>query len=102
MRSNKRIKPFLKWLESKWNESPDQRFGQLLINLGLVEDTLETWRNELNDLPIPFEVMREIQHWTSGNVEKPISKLEEEHIQNILKTQEHIKNTQIEQLLNKN
>ena len=33
MRDPKRIKPFLKRLEKCWNEVPDWRFGQLMINV---------------------------------------------------------------------
>lgn len=33
MRDPKRIKPFLKEFEKLWNEVPDWRFGQLVVNL---------------------------------------------------------------------
>ena len=46
MRDKKRIKRILKILEEYWNNSPDQRFGQLLINLGVVDDSTRVWRNE--------------------------------------------------------
>lgn len=32
MRDKNRIKPFLKILEQCWNEAPDWRFGQLMMN----------------------------------------------------------------------
>lgn len=50
MRDIKRIKPFLEKLEKAWNFSPDLRFGQLLINMRLVEDTCETWYAEEGQL----------------------------------------------------
>lgn len=34
MRDPKRIKPFLKELEKLWLQIPDQRFAQLIVNLG--------------------------------------------------------------------
>ena len=46
MRDKKRIKRILKLIEEKWNKHPDQRFGQLLINLGLIKDSLKVWNNE--------------------------------------------------------
>ena len=46
MRDKKRIKRILKLIEDKWNKSPDQRFGQLLINLRIVNDDLRLWGNE--------------------------------------------------------
>lgn len=46
MRDKKRIKRILKILEDIWEKSPDQRFGQLLINLGIVKDDFITWKNE--------------------------------------------------------
>lgn len=33
MRNPERIKPFLNELEKVWNEVPDWRFGQLVVNL---------------------------------------------------------------------
>ena len=96
MRSKKRIKPILKFIEDKWNESPDQRFSQLLINLGIVTDNLRDWNTEITDLPIPHEYIRGIQTWgTRGKDGKSykelyIKDLETEHIKNIIKTQTHI------------
>ena len=46
MRDRKRIKRILKRLEELWNTVPDMRFGQLLINLGVVEDSPTVWFNE--------------------------------------------------------
>jgi len=33
MRDPKRIKPFLAEIEKLWNEHPDYRFGQLVMNI---------------------------------------------------------------------
>ncbi|KKN58018.1 hypothetical protein LCGC14_0556760 [marine sediment metagenome] len=50
MRDQKRIKRILKEVEELWNEHPDLRFGQLLINLGIVDDSLRVWNNEDSEL----------------------------------------------------
>ena len=50
MRDPKRIKRILKLIEKLWNKSPDQRFGQLLINHGIVDDSLIVWNNEDDEL----------------------------------------------------
>jgi len=46
MRDKERIKRILKLIEDYWNKNPDQRFGQLLINLGICADDLRLWKNE--------------------------------------------------------
>ena len=46
MRDKKRIKRILNILEEIWKNNQDQRFGQLLINLGLVNDDIMTWQTE--------------------------------------------------------
>jgi hypothetical protein len=46
MRNKERIKRILKVLEEIWQNNPDQRFGQLLINLRIIEDDLKTWQME--------------------------------------------------------
>lgn len=46
MRDKKRIKRILKQVEKLWNMSPDQRFGQLLINLYIADDNHRLWSNE--------------------------------------------------------
>lgn len=103
-RSKKRIKPFMKYLEKKWLESPDLRFGQFLINEGIVSDDIRTWSLEISDYPIPHEVMREIQTWDKRlecwKVKDIFIKdLDTDHIVAILKTQFHIKDTKIEIIL---
>ncbi len=50
MRDKKRIKRILNLLEEHWNRAPDYRFGQLLINLGIAEDSMRLWSNEDNGL----------------------------------------------------
>lgn len=113
MRSKKRIKSFLRWLEKEWEASPDLRFGQLLINLGIVTDDIRTWNAEVIDYPLPHEVMREIQTWGTkqkyknhkdefiGVVRKDIfiKDLDTDHIKAILKTQTHIQDTNLEKIL---
>jgi len=46
MREQKRIKRILSLIEEYWNKYPDQRFGQLLINLKIASDDLRLWNNE--------------------------------------------------------
>jgi len=46
MRDPKRIKQILKEVETRWKNSPDMRFGQLLINLGICEDDIRLWNLE--------------------------------------------------------
>jgi hypothetical protein len=43
MRDPKRILSIINKLNMVWNEHPDYRFGQLLINLGIVADDFKTW-----------------------------------------------------------
>ena len=42
MRDIKRIKRILKGIEKLWLKNPDQRFFQMLINYGFIDDT-ENW-----------------------------------------------------------
>ena len=46
MRDKNRIKRILSLIEDIWIKNPDQRFGQLLINFGIVNDDFNTWQNE--------------------------------------------------------
>lgn len=98
----------LKFIENEWKKSPDQRFGQLLINLGLIQDNLKDWNIEITDLPIPHNIIREIQTWgTYGwkfsleeKKELYIKDLETDHIKNIIKTQNHLSDNFINVLKN--
>jgi len=98
MRSKKRIKPFMKWLTKEWENSPDLRFGQFLINKGIVDDGIH-WHTEISQYPIPHKVMREIQTWGSKGRDIFIKDLDIEHIKAILKTQTHIQDTSLEKIL---
>jgi len=116
MREIKRIKPFLAYIEREWEKNSDLRFGQILINLGLVENDFKTWNAEMEDYNLPHEVMREIISWGKYQghcmnkiggllVEIPmhqpilIKDLETKHINAILRTQKHIKGLKIEKIL---
>lgn len=98
MRDPKRIKPFLKYIEREWLKSPDQRFGQLLINLGILPDVGNIWNSEIVDYPLPYEVLREIVSWRSYKYTRKgvilkrhiLKDLSDTHLQNILATQDHI------------
>ena len=50
MRNPKRIKKILNKIEEIWNQNPDMRFGQLLINIGISKDSQEDWNAEDDDL----------------------------------------------------
>lgn len=79
-----------------WNANPDQRIGQVLINLGLLSDSLLIWNDEENDIlkdqGLPPE---EYLFWTSiydkdeRLLDEPITRLikdlEVSHIKKILK-----------------
>ena len=59
----------MKLLTDMWEESPDLRFGQFLINTGLVADEMVTWQSEMLDYGIVHEHLREIQTWrTNGKI----------------------------------
>ena len=46
MRNPKRISRILNLIKEIWENYPDQRFGQLLINLGLFPDSPGNWQIE--------------------------------------------------------
>jgi hypothetical protein len=46
MRDQQRISRILGMIEDHWRMYPDMRFGQLLINLGLMPDSIEYWKIE--------------------------------------------------------
>ena len=50
MRDINRIKRILKLLETLWRNASDERFGQLLINLGVCDDESRLWSNEDEDV----------------------------------------------------
>lgn len=46
MRDIKRIDRILEKIGIIWKEHPDERFGQMLINMGLISDDFDTWNVE--------------------------------------------------------
>ena len=50
MRDQARIKKIISILEKMWMDMPDCRFGQMLINYGIVKDDMMTWTLEDDDL----------------------------------------------------
>ena len=50
MRDEKRIEKILDSIGRIWKRNPDQRFGQLLINLGVIKDSSQSWSREDNEL----------------------------------------------------
>jgi len=79
-----------------WYENPDQRIGQVLINLGLIPDNLRIWNDEESDILIDQGIAPEdCLYWTSifnkdnnlleTPITKLISELEPSHIKAVLK-----------------
>lgn len=46
MRDPQRIDRILKLIGEYWKKHPDQRFGQMIINAGILEDNNRVWNNE--------------------------------------------------------
>lgn len=46
MRDVKRINRILELIKKLWEKQHDQRFGQLLINLGVIIDDFDDWSRE--------------------------------------------------------
>lgn len=46
MRDVKRIDRILRYIEKYWKKNPDQRFFQMMINIGMIEDSLKLWNLE--------------------------------------------------------
>jgi len=46
MRDVKRINRILELIKKLWEKQHDQRFGQLLINLGVIIDDFDDWNRE--------------------------------------------------------
>jgi len=46
MRDPRRIPRILEKIEKLWSDMPDLRFGQLLINLGMIDDSSASWNTE--------------------------------------------------------
>lgn len=78
-----------------WKKNPDQRYGQVLINLSLIPDKLNIWIDEEYDILIAQGLEpRDVIFWTSyydkdnNLLDKPISRLikdlDTEHVQTLL------------------
>jgi len=50
MREPKRIKRILKTIEQLWMQSPDERFGQFLINRCVIPDDVRIWIMEDDEM----------------------------------------------------
>lgn len=79
-----------------WKENPDQRIGQVLINLNLLPDKLNIWTDEESDILIDQGIPpREVYFWTSyydkdmqrlpEPKRKLIKDLDYDHLNNIIK-----------------
>lgn len=79
-----------------WKENPDQRIGQLMVNLGLIPDSVKIWNDEEPDILLAQGIPpEECLYWTSiydkedNLLDKPITRLikdlEPNHIKKILK-----------------
>ena len=49
MRNPNRIKPFMEWLTREWEKHPDYRFGQFLINTGIIPDDQVMWNTDVDE-----------------------------------------------------
>ena len=58
MRRIERIDEICELLRKLWHNNPDMRFGQLLINYSIAEDTFRLWSQE--DEPGFIEYMKEV------------------------------------------
>ena len=65
MRDKKRIKRILNMIESIWENMPDQRFFQLLINIGMMEDNGMWWR--LEDDKTEKHLKKQMKTWKVKN-----------------------------------
>jgi hypothetical protein len=50
VRDEARIPRILDYMKRLWKEHPDWRYGQLMINCGLIPDTMQGWLYEDDDL----------------------------------------------------
>lgn len=82
-------------IQKYWYENYDQRFGQVLINLGLISDHLPIWVDEELDILVSQGTpKREVFLWGNNydkdmnllpkTIWKPICELSTEHIQAIV------------------
>lgn len=78
-----------------WEQNPDQRFGQVLINLNLIPDNFDIWSDEESDILDAQGVpKRETMMWGTNfdkdmnrlpeTIWKPINELTTDHIEAIL------------------
>jgi len=76
-----------------WKENPDMRIGQILVNLGLVKDTMQIWLDEENDILIDQGIApEECLYWGSCYdkdmnpiplIYRLVKDLDSDHINNI-------------------
>jgi len=58
MRDVKRINRILLKIGTYWHNNSDMRFYQMMINLGLIEDKIEYWRMEDDELEKALEKIK--------------------------------------------
>ena len=69
MRDKRRIERILGLIEKYWKSDPDQRFGQLLINIGILPDFPKIWNLEDETIEIWLKEKIEYLLWkTKGQV----------------------------------
>ncbi len=90
----------LKEITKYWNDQPDQRFGQMLINLQLVDDQWSLWNMEWHEFleeqgcePIDYFIwgvnFDKDRNRLPKTIWKPIKELELNHIEAILNDYEN-------------
>ena len=61
MRQPGRINKILKLLGDNWNKYPDYRFGQLLINIGICDDSVRLWHTDDDELEKYLEELNAVK-----------------------------------------
>ncbi len=68
MRDPKRIRPFLEKLAKKWEEYPDLRFGQLVVNIADLVRVGDIWFPEEKEWEVGIEAFAVVPGKYRGEV----------------------------------
>ena len=64
-----------KEVRTYWEENPDQRIGQVLINLNLVPDDFKVWHDEEPDILLSQDYQHRDIHFWGRNFDKDMNRL---------------------------